>query len=51
MVQKQKDVEFEDVFILKKDKVWGYVKDVVRDNDSVDVEVGVKKWDLFEGQW
>lgn len=50
MVQKQKDAEPEDAFILKKDKARGHVKDAARDNDSVDAEVGAKKRDLLEGQ-
>lgn len=53
MVQKQKDAEPEDAFILKKDKVRSHPKDAARDlldNDSVDPEVGSKKRDLLEGQ-
>lgn len=57
MVQKQKDAEPEDAFILKKDKVVrGHPKDTTtlkessQENDGVDTEVGAKKRDLLEGQ-
>lgn len=54
MVQKQKDAEPEDAFIVKKDhKPRGHPKDATRDlldNESVDAEAGSKKRDLLEGQ-
>lgn len=54
MVQRQKDAEPEDAFLVKKDKpvrgIHPKDNDSVRDNDSVDAEVGSKKRDLLEGQ-
>ena len=53
MVQKQKDAEPEDAFIVKKDKVRAHPRDAASDTlayDSVDADGGYKKRDLLEGQ-